>query len=97
MKVGYFDAPPAAPASAKPATPAPAAGGPMEPLPPPIGVSRAMPVVGQPVLLSVHGATGGICAVLGPRGDAKELGLSAMGQASWTPTRYGKRVLRCQP
>jgi N-acetyl-beta-hexosaminidase len=63
--------------------------------PPQIGLSHAMPLVGQAVRLSVQGGADKICRIIGPKGAEKEVKLDSIGQASWVPERYGKHVILC--
>ncbi len=62
---------------------------------PPIGLSCAMPLVGQTVMVTIPQATGETCVVSNPTGGEKRLSLDASGHARWTPRRYGKHLLRC--
>lgn len=73
-----------------------------DPLPAPavaIGVSRAMPVVGETVTISLLDpatkAKSKVCRVVDPQGAAASLPLDEAGHASWKPARYGKYTLHC--
>ena len=58
--------------------------------------AAAMPVTGQTLILTVPGlGAGGIITCTDSRGTATQLTTNSAGQATWTPSRYGKYTLSC--
>ena len=60
-----------------------------------IGLSCALPVVGQSVVISALGEAGRTCEIVESKGEPKTVTFDDQGRAEWSFSQYGKFEIRC--